>query len=482
MASLHTTRIVRSVPIEPPSEAGHLSASSTELRTRKGWSSERCICQSERIVRINKMKVTGSVAATADCVPSANPYSRSIKLTVAVDDDAIRKVILKDGGVEVRIYHLYPKLSAWIGGQLPDEVNPRSHDEEAIRSAVAQAIETTAKESPEDFYLANRGSTILAENLNYDKSRGVAEIIITDDALQGIADGATTDAVLARVRSSLISEVGEIDALKLLGRGRHHLEVIVGLNSKERIDRLVLGRNTSRQVKPWSMSDFRGAFDWIRDIVDKQESPFRSKVGFEENAGRPVTVLDILSLLTLFHGEFDGKGGGGDKRKAPTVAYSSKGRMDARLNDPNLQPGYKALGPILPDILKLSEHIYAGFHAAYKEARDGKAKLGLRQGFEQKEHILPLTGRKANYTVPSGVLFPLLASMRALVRYDSAGNASWKTSPFGFFDKHGADLVGTLIEQLELLGGNPQTAGKKKPVYLTMHDRARLLLAEDRGL
>jgi len=48
-----------------------------------------------------------------------------------------------------------------------------------------------------------------------------------------------------------------------------------------------------------------------------------------------------------------------------------------------------------------------------------------------------------------------------------------------FFEKYGAELVGTLIEQLDMLGGNPQTAGKKKPVYTALHDRARLLLSEE---
>ena len=85
---------------------------------------------------------------------------------------------------------------------------------------------------------------------------------------------------------------------------------------------------------------------------------------------------------------------------------------------------------------------------------------------------------KSKYVVPAGILFPLLAAMRALVAYNPDGTAKWKTNPFKFFDDHGADLVGTLIEQVELLGGNPNTAGKKKPVYLTLHDRARLLLSE----
>ena len=386
--------------------------------------------------------------------------------------------MLKDDGKDIVIYHLYPLLSDWRGKTLPDEVNPRSHDEQALKSGVAHKIETTIIESPEDFYLANRGATILAQDLKYDPDKGVVELHVTDEMLHGIADGATTDAVLGKVQRDIKAgeakkESGESLGLDSLHRGRIHLEVILGLTSKERIDAMVEGRNTSRQVTPWSMSDFKGAFDWISDILETPASPFRGKVGYEENAGKQITVLDILSLLTLFHSAYD------EKRKAPTVAYSSKGRMDARLNDPKLLPEYKALAPLMQDILNLHDTVYVGFENAYKEARNGKARLGKREGVEKKDHNLPLTGMLAHYVIPSGLTFPLLAALRALVGYDKAGKAYWKADANRFFEKYGGELVATLIEQLEMLGGNPNTAGKKKPVYTALHDRARLLLSDE---
>jgi hypothetical protein len=418
--------------------------------------------------------------ASAVATPSVavSPENQTIRVAFPIDKECLRKFVLRDNGKDVVIYHLYPLLSDWQGRKLPDDVNPRSHDEEALKSSVARNIETTILESPEDFYLANRGATILAEELRYDPEKAVVELSLTDPLLQGVADGATTDAVLAKVQRDIQSgearrEDGEPVAADSLRRGRIHLEVIVGLTSKERIDSMVLGRNTSRQVKPWSMSDFRGSFDWIREILETAESEFKGKVGYEENAGKATTVLDILSLLTLFHREFD------EKRKAPTVAYSSKGRMDARLNDERLQVGYLALAPIVPGILRLHDTIYAGFEGAYREAKEGKAKLGRRSGIEPKEHHLYLTGTQANYVIPSGLIFPLLAAHRALVGYDKSGKAYWKSDPFRFFEKYGAELVGTLIEQLDMLGGNPQTAGKKKPVYTALHDRARLLLSDE---
>jgi len=422
---------------------------------------------------------TNSLTAAAPSVAGNNSTENPIRIAFPVDKESIRKFVIHDEGREIVIYHVYPRLSDCPGRKLPDDVNPRSHDEEALKSSVARGIETTILESPEDFFLANRGVTILAQDLRYDPQKGAVEITVADPSLQGVADGATTDAVLAKVQRDIAAGAAKNESLPdglgmdWLKRGRIHLEVIVGLNDKERIDRMVLGRNTSRQVKPWSMSDFRGAFDWIREILEQSSCDLKGKVGYEENAGKPTTILDVLSILTLFHREFD------DKRKAPTVAYSSKGRMDARLNDEKLQPGYKALAPIVVDILKLHDHVYAGFEKAYKDAKEGRAKLGRRAGIEQKKHRLPLTSTEVNYVIPSGLIFPLLASLRALVGYNASGEAYWKTSPTRFFDKYGAELVGTLIEQLDMLGGNPQTAGKKKPVYTALHDRARLLLNEE---
>lgn len=429
-----------------------------------------------KIVSANTHTNVGAASSAAVINTQSN---EAIRVAFSIDKECIRRFALKDDGKDIVIYHLYPLLADWQGRKLPDEVNPRSHDEEALKSPLARSIETTLLESPEDFFLANRGATILAEELHYDPEKGVVELSMTDRLLQGVADGATTDAVLAKVQRDIQAGTakretdGTMVSFDNLRRGRIHLEVIVGLSSKERIDSMVLGRNTSRQVKAWTMSDFRGAFDWIREILEAPTSRFAGKIGYEENAGKQITVLDVLSLLTLFHREYD------EKRKAPTVAYSSKGRMDARLNAAELQLGYKALAPLIEDILNLHDSVYVGFVNAYKEARNGKARLGRREGVEKKDHHLPFTGALAHYVIPSGLTFPLLASLRALVGYDKTGKAYWKTDPIRFFKKHGGELVSTLIEHLEMFGGNPNTAGKKKPVYTALHDRARLLLSEE---
>lgn len=392
------------------------------------------------------------------------------------------------------VLHLYPTLAEWVGRSMPDNVNPRSHDPECLKSPVAKKIEQTILDKSGDFYLANRGSTIIAEGYEFDPKTGNIQLIIADPENQGLADGATTDAVVAKVQTALAREVLEKkdanyeDLVKAgnkipdtLKNGRIHLEVFVGLDDRTRIANLVEGRNTSRQVRGWSMADFRGEFEFLKDILEAKESPFAGKTGYEENSSQDVSILDVLSIVTLFHPEFDEKDANGTD-KAPVVAYANKGRMDARLADDKLKVGYRELSPLTVDILKLHDYVYANFEKAYDSVFGPKARLGRRPGVESRlmgnPYELPLTGMKSNYVIPSGFVFPVLAGLRALITR-RAGKIYWKVDPFEFFNKYGKDLIAELMEQVDNVGGNPNVAGKRKQVYTAIHAKARLDLNDE---
>lgn len=392
------------------------------------------------------------------------------------------------------VLHLYPLLSEWVGRAMPDNVNPRSHDPECLKSPVAKKVEMTILERPEDFYLANRGSTIIAESFEFDPKTGNVELIIADAENQGLADGATTDAVLAKVQTALARESMEKkDATyteliasggkipDTLRNGRIHLEVFIGLDERSRIANLVEGRNTSRQVRGWSMADFRGEFEFLKDILEDKNSELKGKIGYEENSSEDISILDVLSVITLFHPEFDAKDANGTD-KAPVVAYANKGRMDTRIADPELKKGYKELTPLIVDILKLHDYVYANFEKAYDSVFGPKARLGRRPGVKSrlmdKPYELPMTGLKSNYEIPAGFVFPVLASLRALISR-RAGNVYWKIDPFEFYEKYGKNLVAELMEQVDNVGGNPNVAGKRKQVYTAIHARARLDLNDE---
>src|SRR5262249_39989458 len=120
------------------------------------------------------------------------PYSRSIgvramrttfvpmsakSIRFSIDKEHCRRIEVEPG---VMIYHLYPTLSAWVGREAPDDLNPRSHEDQALTGSVPKAIEQTLRECPEDFYLANRGETILAQSVSFNPDKQVIEIVLTD--------------------------------------------------------------------------------------------------------------------------------------------------------------------------------------------------------------------------------------------------------------------------------------------------------------
>jgi len=392
--------------------------------------------------------------------------------------DDLRRITVKDQEKQFDVYRLAPVVAHWPAADVPDDVNPRSHDEECLKGKVARDIEETLRYAPQDFWLANRGGYLLAHRVKFDPEQSLVEITLSDRAIHGMADGATTNAVIAKLQNEW-QKTGDPDLGAALSGARMNLDVVVGLTDHERIEKLVQGRNRSVQVKEWSLADFRGQFDWIKEFIDRDRGPFKERVGWEENSGKEFSVLDLVSLMTLFHPVFDDHAE--RRRRAPTAAFSSKGTSDRRLADEVMEPGYKALKPVLEDILRLHDHVYANFEPTYerynKEVHNKGSKLGKRRGVDNSPIVLPLTGTQSEYWIDKGLIFPLLATFRALVDF-SDGEARWRLDPIEFFDEYGPDLIGLLFEQYVLCGKNPATTGKTRAVYAALHNQARLLLAE----
>ena len=404
-----------------------------------------------------------------------NGISMHTKNEPLIVEVPVEKNVIRQWDFPKKEVILIASLADWKAGQIPEEVNPRSHGKQCFRKPVAKEIRETLLEHPETFQNKNRGITILADDFLYDPRTRSARIIITDPETQGIADGATTDAVIAHVKN----ELGE-EAFEHLKCGHVKVTIRLGLTDREEIRDLVAGLNTSQQVKGWSMADFCGTYDWIRDVLEN--GPFKEIVGYDENAGKKVSILDVLSLLTLFHPEFEELEN--NLPKAPVVAYANKGHMDDRLSDPNLAPGYRLLEPLLEQILFLHDYVYANFPNLYNEFAGPGARLGRRLGVKSQlghPFLLPLTATPVEYILPNGMIFPLLAGFRKLVRFPYRSNmlAKWKVDPTAFFQKHGAKIIGNLLDQIDLIGGNPNIGGKKKQVYTSVAREFELRLSQD---
>jgi hypothetical protein len=394
----------------------------------------------------------------------SNGYPKEYKFKCS--QDSVRS--FKDPhNPELQIHHVYMPIRDFAHGELPDDVNPRSHEyiDQQLKGRIPKAIGESVEREPTVFHLLNRGLLILAQRCWYDNRAQQLHIAINSEKEGGVADGATTDRVLKQVRAAVADlENIPVDQLPEHLRDAYvHLEIISGTIGDEMLVQLTRARNASLQVKEFALEHLGGGFDWLRDLLDGSE--FKGRIRYRENDEEPVDILTVLSLLTLFHPKWNEDG------KEPLIAFSSKGNVLQHYRDPEWRAGYELLKPVVLDILRFSDFVQVEFRSQYNKYKgeSGQSgKLGKRKEVRYKDgktFTLPLTEQKTTIVIPDGWLYPILGSFRMLLVFPKKGSVRWITDPQLFFKSHGAELVGDVVEQSEALGRNPAATGKSRPVW-----------------
>lgn len=366
------------------------------------------------------------------------------------------------------IMHAFVKISHLDNGNIPDRINPRSHEVIKTKGRVPQAIRDTLETNPKLFHLLNRGCLIIAQKAWYNNKTKTLHFIVESEDQHGMVDGATTDRVLAGLkRKCCLADFSKLKPDEIPAEFKDsyiHLEIIAGdLDDDTRI-KLADARNTSEQVKEFSLEDLGGGFDWLKEVL--RNSEFNGKIRYRENDPKPVDIRTILGLLTLFHPNWKKNG------KDPVVAYTGKGTVINLYRKSEWNEDYEKLAPVVIDILRLYDHIHCNFQEQYMKAYGANSKLGSRKevrfidsASQAKE--LPLTGSKTQYVLPDGWLYPLLAAFRELLKWpnNGRGKVRWSLDPFVFFDGHGVTLVSDVVEQSQELGSNPNSTGKSRMLW-----------------
>jgi hypothetical protein len=397
-------------------------------------------------------------------LPASFPHTYRFHLT----QDHVRK--FQDPANEaIAIHHAYIPVVEFKRELLPDDVNPRSHDEMSGR--VPKAIEGSVASNPEDFHLLNRGILILAQSCTYDNNTKMLEIRIDDPEVGGIADGGTTDRVLARMLDANVLKNQKKTAeemIRSLKSAFVHVEVISGAFTNKLVA-LAGARNTSNQVKEFALDNLDHKFDWLKDVIEN--SPLAGRIRYRENDPEAVDIRTVLAILTMFHPKWDAE------QKEPVVAYSGKGGILSYFRDDEWLPGYLQLKHVVVDILELFDYVHEHFQEQYiafnRAVKDSGAKFGKRREVG-KGKVLQITNTEVSYSVPDGWLYPVVASLRMLLNFGDPKGAGWKLDPFMYFNKYGYELVGDVMEQSANYGYNPQTVGKSRPVWAGLRGRVKL--------
>lgn len=404
-------------------------------------------------------------------------------------------------GYEVSIR---PRLSDYLAGQIPDHINPRSHGENILSGKIAKEIARTIIEKPEQFRYVNRGITDVAADVKYDPDKSLCTIVWDEPdcidgsqenyakPIHGNADGGTTDAVIANIQANValdlgykkFSDIPHNSRPKFLHDAEVNIQVFTGIQDEDLIADLCMGRNYSKAVSGWSLADLEGRYNWIKQIVDSEDSPYKGLIGFDEYADKDVLITDLLGYLYLLLEKHNVKLSA--KRKGNiTLAYNANKRLDQWLSEEEMQ--FKVLSNLIIDILTLSEDIQVLIPDSYKRIIPG-GKPGARGKKDEKAPFkplktkkrLPLTGRLTEYEVNPAMYLPMLCSLRAIIDFKEDGSkAEWLTNPRDFILEHIDELLSVLLMSLEQCGNVPNKVGKSPIAYEMIYRHAKALAHAD---
>lgn len=323
--------------------------------------------------------------------------------------------------------------------------NPRMGN---LKGKVALDIRTTIQNEPRVFHLYNRGMIVSTPEANLDTEKKTLTLenptLENAAVLWGILDGGNTFDVLNEQATLAASETSGTAPLAALKDTWIDLKIRVGLE-KDEIISAASANNTSAQLRPWTLANFKGELNPLKQIIEREMPDLADDIAFKENQTNEETgeeclwdVLDLLQRMTLLNVElFPGY----DPSKHPVVAYASKSRvLDLYLQDPSK---YSCMSKIVASAFRMPAIIEAklsqlpkihGNMAFVTKAKSGEVDPTLKTR-------KPLV-RKFRFS--DAVLFPIVAALRPLIESES-GKPQWAIDEMQFLDNHIGALCDTFL-------------------------------------
>lgn len=362
----------------------------------------------------------------------------------------------------VNVKNLPKEFDAWRA------LNPR---DPKLSSGVSKKIGETLKDQPDLFLLKNRGITILVDRVEFDNQANIIGLEMVDKKNNGLLDGGHTYRVIR-------SFIEELDPAELEDINAYvKLEILEGIQDRNDVIGIVEARNTSTQVKEQSIEELKDTFSAVKKVLNNK--PYENRIAYKEHelledgSKKDIDIKEILSYLICFDVESF------DKSKHPIKAYSTKAVLVEHFSSRKKQ--MEKYVELLPEILELRDKIYLELPDAYNKSANDEVggKFGKLTGVtdtSSKKRMGDVTlnfiSKKSHYRIPSGFIYPILASFRNLVGIKE-NRCFWKVDPVKFLDDLKLDLAARVGGQAKELR-NPNKLGKDLATWQSCYDAVAL--------
>jgi hypothetical protein len=375
------------------------------------------------------------------------------------------KVISKIEGLPVKSFRKIPdpvneELSRYIfyvnvfdvPEGIPMQTNPR---DQKLAGGIKRAIEESLGEVESKFHLKNRGMLLSADRIAYDNKENLVDIYFSNYECHGDIDGGHTYKLILECKK----------ASKIVGEEHYIMfEVVTGV--EDFIDELAESRNTSNPVDTKSIEELKNNFNIIKNILSN--SNFLDRVQFKQNQyiyedKNIIDAREVVAILNMFNLDLYPNNPNVVGFSHPIQSYNSKEASLKRYLK-NMEH-YKNLERIAIDIFNLWDFIECNFSDYYVGKYGRKRYSKYNSGNVIGKSLFG--DKDLKYSIPKGIMYPLVGAFRALITFDEEGKYVWKNNvnPIKFFEDNGKMLTEKIIEACEGFADNPNAVGKSNNTW-----------------
>lgn len=332
--------------------------------------------------------------------------------------------------------------------------NPR---EQKMTTNVAVKIKQSLN-SHSNFHELNRGILMSVESISYDNQKGSAIFYMSDPEIHGNIDGGhTLRAILEAKNKGTLTDDRYV-----------FFEFITGIDSPVE---LAAARNTSVQVDLKSITELEKNFNALKDAFNNL--PFKKRIAYKMNEHNledftPIDVREILAIILMFSQViYPYKTAEGTiSEMQPIQCYTGKEaslKKFLNLKKDKRDEMIQKMTPIIPDIFNLWDVIERNFAAESTKAgkRYGTRKYSKFNNGETIDYAL-ISGKGLQYSIPKGIMYPVVGAFRSLVQVDKNGNYSWVKNPVETWKKLGSKLTSIVLDEKT---ENPEVLGKNTNLW-----------------
>ena len=396
---------------------------------------------------------------------------------------------------------------------LPLDANARVPN--VLKNPTCGEMRETLLTRPELFQIFNGGVVCTATSVGVKQEGDEQWVDVTfdQDQLQGVVNGGHTYGTLLHVvhdnsvyaegmtlkaalaKKDKVSENPDLAPLveddeklaERLARARERamvqLELVAPVSDPDLLHDIARARNLSQSVDQTALQNLAGKYEYMKKVLGEAAFPFGTsfveRVVWKTNQDVPegsteVPVKTLIHLLALMNTRVYKP-----NAKVANEVYARSGVIVREFGEAEGEDSefYEKLADLLPDFIKLYDHIYAALPETQPPFPWGDGKPPAVDSKRRKTAFsTPLLNRTCSSKVLAPFIWPIFSAFRLLLEENGNGRLRFKTDPIALFEEKKSELSATVQTTFENQGRVVNQLGKAADVWIRLEGQIQMEL------